>query len=291
MNYIATKSLKSKGLAVFLVILFGSLGLFYSSIIGGIIMTLFFPLLVVLLFLSGHIFLAIGLCCMFYIICIIWAINAVNNYNNDVIQNSQLYYDSLNKTPEIETGSDNYPYYKEKNNSLTWLLVSIIILLLVIIGFHYYNKNDSNNSSFTLSHIFSVHKEDKEAIKNIIEKSYLDLMNGGFTSEGLKSNDSEGLPFYNENLKTLSTMALLPIANLLSNDKKTFEIEPKNIQVKDFIDDNSANVEYDLSVTSSGDTKTAHINMLVKKIGGKWKLDANTFMGFDQKKEKRNKYK
>src|ERR1700676_4091569 len=123
MNYIVTKSLKNKGLAVFLVVMFGGLGLFYSSIAGGIIMTLFFPLLLVVLFYSGHFFLLIGLCCIYYLICIIWAVNGVNIYNKSVVkyssQYSPSYQDISEKVSPSNTYESPYSYYKEIDNSGT----------------------------------------------------------------------------------------------------------------------------------------------------------------------------
>ena len=130
MNYIVTKPLKDKGLAVFLVVVFGSLGLFYSSIIGGIIMTVFFPILIIVLFFLQHYFLLISLCCLYYVICIIWAISGVNNYNKNVTQYSSpyssLYSQNERKNIREESYTSPYSYYKQKDTSFIWLSMTII---------------------------------------------------------------------------------------------------------------------------------------------------------------------
>ena len=125
MNYIVTKPLKNKGLAVFLVVVFGSLGLFYSSITGGIIMTVFFPILLLILFFSQHFFLLIILCCLYYIICIIWAVVGIDLYNKSLIKYSSQYtsqyssqYSDHDKTGSTADPYESpYSYYKMKDNS------------------------------------------------------------------------------------------------------------------------------------------------------------------------------
>ncbi len=74
-------------------------------------------------------------------------------------------------------------------------------------------------------------------------------------------------------------MSLLPIAGLFSNEIIHFQIEPKNIIISDFHDDNTAQVEYDLNINTSKSNQTNHISMIAKKVGGQWKLDANKFLG------------
>jgi|SRR6202035_3737804 len=138
MNYIITKPLKDKGLAVFLVVIFGSLGLFYSSITGGIIMTVFFPILIIVLFFLQHYFLLITLCCLYYVICIIWAINGINNYNSKVTKYSSQYSQQEKTSNADETHVNPYSYYKEKNNSYIWLILTIILLFSIVGGFLYY---------------------------------------------------------------------------------------------------------------------------------------------------------
>ena len=144
MNYIVTKPLKNKGLAVFLVVVFGSLGLFYSSIIGGIIMTVFFPILIIILFFSQHYFLLISLCCFYYIICIIWAISGVNSYNRNVTKYSSQYSSPYSHQENVRNSEESYispySYYKEKDNSYIWLILTIILLFGIVGGFLHYFK-------------------------------------------------------------------------------------------------------------------------------------------------------
>jgi Ca2+/Na+ antiporter len=145
MNYIVTKPLKNKGLAVFLVVIFGSLGLFYSSIIGGIIMTIFYPILLIVLFFWQQYSLLIFLCCLYYVICIIWAINGINHYNRHVekyaSQYSSQYQQAENTGHSVETYESPYSYYKVKDNSHIWLLLTIAVLFAIVGGYLYYFKN------------------------------------------------------------------------------------------------------------------------------------------------------
>ena len=92
MNYIVTKPVKSKGIAALLVIFFGGLGLFYSSILGGLVMGIIAPILIVLFLFYGAVSGSISImaiviifCCLYYFICLIWAIRAVDNYNQEII--------------------------------------------------------------------------------------------------------------------------------------------------------------------------------------------------------------
>lgn len=98
MNYIVTKPTKSKGIAILLVLLFGPVGLFYSSIRGGVIM-LISPIIALLLFYGSSFTGNLGLgmaslsflfifTSLFWIICIIWAVNAVDKYNAELYKNS-----------------------------------------------------------------------------------------------------------------------------------------------------------------------------------------------------------
>jgi len=89
-----TKSPKSLGIAIILTILFGPIGLFYASISGALIMILA-PILVFALFLIGVLQenstlmnLSAGLLLFFaltyWLICIIWAVISVNDYNREI---------------------------------------------------------------------------------------------------------------------------------------------------------------------------------------------------------------
>jgi amino acid transporter len=97
-NYHVVKSTKSVGIGILLTFLLGPIGLFYSSVWGGIIMT-FCPIIVGSIFLlglySGSELLQImaGVTILVYLvlwwlICIIWSVIAVNHYNRRIMKKS-----------------------------------------------------------------------------------------------------------------------------------------------------------------------------------------------------------
>lgn len=69
---------KSMGLTLLLAILFGPLGMLYSTIIGGIVM-------IVVNIIIAFITLGFGLL-LTWPICVIWAAIATNNYNKQLMQ-------------------------------------------------------------------------------------------------------------------------------------------------------------------------------------------------------------
>jgi hypothetical protein len=71
---------KSMGISIILTFLFGPLGMFYSTITGGIIM-------LVLTTIIGIVTFGIGLIIM-WPICIVWAAIATNSYNKYLIGSS-----------------------------------------------------------------------------------------------------------------------------------------------------------------------------------------------------------
>ncbi len=76
-NVVITRSPKSQGIGIVLTLMFGSLGLFYSSIIGAIIM--------IAVEIATAIFtLGIGLI-VTHIICVIWSMIAVSSYNKKLL--------------------------------------------------------------------------------------------------------------------------------------------------------------------------------------------------------------
>lgn len=83
---IVTKSTKSVGIAVLLVVLFGPLGMFYSTIGGAIFMTILAPIILVFLLFTGNWGSLIFLALLYYPICMIWAGNAASNYNQKIIR-------------------------------------------------------------------------------------------------------------------------------------------------------------------------------------------------------------
>ena len=87
-------STKNTGIAILLAFIFGPLGLFYSTIKGGIIMTFVVPVCAVvfsfLFLLEGDIFLfllaggwIIGIP-LYWFICLIWTVDAVGSYNKSI---------------------------------------------------------------------------------------------------------------------------------------------------------------------------------------------------------------
>lgn len=75
-NVIITRSPKSQGIGVILTLLFGPLGLFYASIIGGVIMCVVALPLVLITFGIGWIIVVP--------ICVVWSLVAVGNYNKNL---------------------------------------------------------------------------------------------------------------------------------------------------------------------------------------------------------------
>ncbi|MEI9954886.1 MAG: hypothetical protein WDM90_00890 [Ferruginibacter sp.] len=97
MNYIVTKPMKSRGIAILLVAIFGPLGMFYSTIIGALVMLIPVPILLVIGFMHGyHVYdrgtngLCILALCIYYVSWYIWAIVAVNSYNRKLLLNSSV---------------------------------------------------------------------------------------------------------------------------------------------------------------------------------------------------------
>lgn len=74
---------KSMGISIILTILFGPLGMLYSTIIGGIVMF-------VLMAIIGFVTAGIGLIVL-WPICIIWAAVATNAHNKKLISGKKQY--------------------------------------------------------------------------------------------------------------------------------------------------------------------------------------------------------
>ena len=75
-NVIIVRSEKSMGLAILLTFLFGPLGMFYSTVIGAIIMLVLGGILILVTFGVGAL--------ITWPISIIWTILAVNSYNKEL---------------------------------------------------------------------------------------------------------------------------------------------------------------------------------------------------------------
>ena len=74
---VIAKSPKSQGIGLILTFLFGSLGLFYSSVIGGIIMLIVEIIVAIFTFGLGLI--------VTHILCLVWSCIAVSMYNKKLM--------------------------------------------------------------------------------------------------------------------------------------------------------------------------------------------------------------
>lgn len=101
MDYIVTKSPKSKGITILLILIFGPIGLFYVSIRAGIIMTIL-PVIAGIIVINGmfsdnptSVLVTIGFIPIFiiiyWVVCFFWGINALNDYNRELEKGSINY--------------------------------------------------------------------------------------------------------------------------------------------------------------------------------------------------------
>jgi hypothetical protein len=184
----------------------------------------------------------------------------------------------------VQTNETYYPPLQEsKRNNKIWgfVLVGLIVIILLYIM---YDKKTNSFRLDNMSTIFSRHQKDKEEIKNQIEKAYFGLTNGAYTSQTIQGG-SDGLPFYNQNLGSVMAMGLMPLANLFGK----MEVKPENINIYEFIDDDKAKVKYDLHLITETFDDSTEIDMIAKKVGGYWKLDADKFFGKSETRKRHNK--
>lgn len=80
---VVTTSTKSMGVAIILTVLFGPLGMLYSTILGGIIMLVIGVPLVLITFGLGIV--------ITWPICIIWAAVATSSFNKKLLQGQRKY--------------------------------------------------------------------------------------------------------------------------------------------------------------------------------------------------------
>jgi hypothetical protein len=80
---VVVTSTKSMGVSIILTILFGPLGMFYSTILGGIVMSIISLVVGVLTFGMGLI--------ITWPICVIWAAIATNAYNKKLLAGQRQY--------------------------------------------------------------------------------------------------------------------------------------------------------------------------------------------------------
>jgi hypothetical protein len=123
-NYHVVKSTKSVGLGILLTLLLGPIGLFYSTVWGGIIMTFGPVLLIVLGFLGMSIqsefmqlvasaTLIIYLL-LWWLICLVWSVIAVNQYNRKIMSRS------IYNTPHypVRAGTESPSYIADNKKQL-----------------------------------------------------------------------------------------------------------------------------------------------------------------------------
>lgn len=99
---------KSAGVAIILTLLLGPLGLFYATITGGLIMTFILPIGLFVLVIVGYVQedaalfgFSLGLVLFFaltyWLINLIWAVVAVQNYNSEVDKDAKRELDIWNR--------------------------------------------------------------------------------------------------------------------------------------------------------------------------------------------------
>ncbi len=186
MSYIVTKSTKSRGIAALLVFLFGGLGLFYASVLGGIVMGILVPIAIYFFLFLGVmaestslIAIVIIFCCLYYIICLIWALRAVSSYNRNLVaeSNHPLLHNQDSNIVTINQGRKRSP-----------LFFYLLIFLLLGTGIYilYHNgvfdntpvKKQEQTASISIDSLnkrsISVDKK-KESADNKIDKQILNL--------------------------------------------------------------------------------------------------------------------
>jgi len=108
--FVLVKSYKSAGIAILLTLLFGPVGLFYASVLAGITMTFLVPILLFLFILLAKfqgnelfefsIIFALLVAAFYWLICIIWAVIAVNDYNRKIEREYLRQQQILNDTKQ-----------------------------------------------------------------------------------------------------------------------------------------------------------------------------------------------
>jgi hypothetical protein len=169
------------------------------------------------------------------------------------------------------------PYNSDSTGRTMLILFGLILLSLVL-----YKLYDKETGSFRFSsanNIFDPHQKDKEEIKATIENAYIELMNGSLAYKSLGTSQDGGR-FYNDNFTLTLASSFLPLMAMGN------KIEVLNIKVIEFSDENSANVSYNLILSENEKSDSASVEMVVKKVGGNWKLDAEKFLDFKTKETK-----
>ncbi len=141
-----------------------------------------------------------------------------------------------------------------------------LLLLTVLIA--------CGNRDRSILSMLDYYGEDKEDITNVLENAYLNLANGTLCSGTIV------IPFYNQDANIITEFAFYPMVSSLHNMSMTVE----NINISDF-SENTAHVEYDLHFVIKDEDGVQHKEMIVKKIGGSWRLDAQKFLLETEEKE------
>ena len=246
MNYIVTKPTKSKGIAALLVMLFGGIGLFYASVTGGIIMGIVAPFAIFFFFFLGImtstmslVALVIVFCCLYYIICLIWALNAVNIYNQRLISDSYLYN---NTSVQVTTDLNTYPtdQNEQKKRSTLWIWILSILLLITAVYILYY-KGVFSNESVGKTGITNTQSNDSvtQKLSSSIAKKKID--DNRIDRNILKDPSATAWKIENEE------------RYLIFSNKKIYMILNGNLvktwhEVKSYLDD-----EYEVTETKEGD--------------------------------------
>jgi hypothetical protein len=117
-NYVVTKPQKSVGLGILLTLLLGPIGLFYSSVIGGLVMT-FAPVILLLVMIFGFamddpllivssLILILLFAFTWWLICMIWAIIGVNAYNREILEEAEQQNNLFNEINMRPSKLSNY---------------------------------------------------------------------------------------------------------------------------------------------------------------------------------------
>lgn len=125
-NYHVVKSTKSVGLGILLTLLFDPIGLFYSTVWGGIIMT-FCPILILGITFLGigtesELIVAIsavatiGYLVFWWLICMIWSAIAIRQYNKKILNQSNY---NISYYP-VNTGSESISYPGSENKQIAF---------------------------------------------------------------------------------------------------------------------------------------------------------------------------
>ena len=125
-NYHVVKSTKSVGVGILLTLLLGPIGLFYSTIWGGIIMT-FFPVLILgimflgigtesefIMVIGGLV--SIGYIFFYWLICMIWSAIAIKQYNKNILDQSNS---NISYYP-VSTSYESISYPGSENKQITF---------------------------------------------------------------------------------------------------------------------------------------------------------------------------